>query len=210
MDPPIPRKLFTRRRCLAGMGAAGGAALLPALPASAANEAGVVTEVQGTALADTRPVPRNLSRNGLVFLNELLRTGDQSRLALQLGTSTSVRLGARAKLRIDRFIVDAGGELQLTAGQLLLDGPDGGFPKGLEVRSPYALLAVRGTKFFAGRVDKGFDVFVQHGEVSVRAGGTTVTLRAGDGTTVPAVGARPGAGKQWKPERIARTLALVT
>ena len=186
------------------------AALLLTLgPARAAEQAGVVTAVQGVAVAETRPTPRALAENGSVFLEELLRTGDESRLGLRLGETTSVRLGARSKLRIDRFIVNAGGELRLGSGQLLLEGPEGGFPRGLKVSSPYALLAVRGTKFFAGQLDRGFSVFVERGEVRVRAGGVSVDLGPGDGTDIARPGGRPEPAKKWGQPKIDRAMALV-
>ena len=50
-----------------------------------------------------------------------MASAERSRAALQLGRDTSLRLGANARVRIDRFIVSAGGVLTLEAGPLLLD-----------------------------------------------------------------------------------------
>ena len=79
----------------------------------------------------------------------------------------------------------------------------------MTVRSPYALIAVRGTKFFAGQLDNGFSVFVARGVVSVGAGGAEVILRAGDGTDIAYVGAPPGPVKKWGAPKIARAFGLV-
>jgi ferric-dicitrate binding protein FerR (iron transport regulator) len=172
----------------------------------ALDQIGKVTEIRGTASAEAAAGMRPLAENGPVFLAELLRTGDESRLGLHLGQRTSVRLGARSKLRVDRYIADAGGEIIVDSGQLLFDGRA---TRGLTIRSPYALIAVRGTKFFAGQLDNGFSVFVARGAVSVSAAGGEVILRAGDGTDIPFVGAPPTPAKKWGPPKIARAFALV-
>jgi hypothetical protein len=172
----------------------------------ALDQIGKVTEIRGTASAETAAGMRPLAEDGPVFLAELLRTGDESRLGLHLGLRTSVRLGARSKLRVDRYIADAGGEIIVDSGQLLFDGRA---RRGLTVRSPYALIAVRGTKFFAGQLDNGFSVFVARGVVSVSAAGTQVILREGDGTDIAFVGAPPSPAKKWGPPKIARAFALV-
>jgi ferric-dicitrate binding protein FerR (iron transport regulator) len=172
----------------------------------ALDQIGKVTEIRGTASAEAAAGMRPLAENGPVFLAELLRTGDESRLGLHLGQRTSVRLGARSKLRVDRYIADAGGEIVVDSGQLLFDGRA---TRGLTIRSPYALIAVRGTKFFAGQLDNGFSVFVARGAVSVSAAGTEVILRAGDGTDIAYVGAPPTPAKKWGPPKIARAFALV-
>ena len=172
----------------------------------ASDRVGTVVEMRGTASAEVAGGMRTLAENGPIFLQELLRTGEESRLGLHLGIRTSVRLGARSKLRVDRYVADAGGEIVVDSGQILFDGRP---RKGLVVRSPYALIAVRGTKFFAGELDNGYSVFVARGAVSVRAGGVSVTLRAGDGTDIAILGGPPSPPKKWGAPKIARAFALV-
>ena len=193
-----------RRRALIGAAAICFAALQR--QAWAIEQIGKVTEIRGTASAEAAAGSRPLAENGPVFLAELLRTGDESRLGLHLGLRTSVRLGARSRLRVDRYIADAGGEIIVDSGQLLFDGRP---RRGVTVRSPYALIAVRGTKFFADQLDNGFSVFVARGAVSVSAAGSEVILRAGDGTDIAFVGAPPGPVKKWGAPKIARAFALV-
>jgi ferric-dicitrate binding protein FerR (iron transport regulator) len=195
---------ISRRETLVGMVAIASAALQRR--AWALDQIGKVTDIRGTASAETSAGTRSLAEDGPVFLAELLRTGDESRLGLHLGLRTSVRLGARSKLRVDRYIADAGGEIIVDSGQLLFDGRA---RRGLTVRSPYALIAVRGTKFFAGQLDYGFSVFVARGVVSVSAAGTQVILREGDGTDIAFLGGPPGPVKKWGAPKIARAFALV-
>jgi len=198
-----------RRSTLLGAAAIGIAAFLRPEPTRARDQVGVVTEVRGVASAEAVGETRGLTANGPVYLEELLRTGDQSRLGLRLGVRTSVRVGARSKLRIDQYIVDAGGEIVVDNGQILFDGPADGFPKGLNVRSPYALIGVRGTWFFAGELDGGYSVFVVSGRVSVSAGGSDVTLGTREGTDIWRVGEPPGPAKRWGSRKIARAMLLV-
>jgi hypothetical protein len=183
---------------------------LALLESAAAEEAvGAVARVSGAAEAEAKPATRKLAEGSPIYLNDLLRTGENSRLTLVLGGRTSLRLGSLAKLHIDRFIVDAGGDFNLEGGPLLLDAQAGSFQKGLEVHSPFALIAVRGTSFYAGPLDGGFAVFVRHGEVAIRAGGTELRLGAGQGSTIRRIGGRPGPRQTWSAAKIARAMAQV-
>ena len=58
-------------------------------------------------------------------------------------------------------------------------------PVAVKIRSSYGLIAVRGTKFFAGPSNGVFGVFVDHGTVTVSGGGSEVVLQAGRGQTWP-------------------------
>ena len=72
---------------------------------------------------------------------------------------------------------EAGG-FELQAGPLLLEHDENGPSIGSTVQSPYALIAVRGTRFFAGPSNDVFGVFVATGRVSVQAAGQSVLLEA--------------------------------
>ena len=72
----------------------------------------------------------------------------------------------------------------------------------MKIKSPYGLIAVRGTKFFAGPSNGVFAVFVDHGTVVVSAGGSDVVLRAGEGTDLNSRGANPTGVLRWGKARI--------
>jgi hypothetical protein len=203
----------TRRAWLmrgAGFGAfAGGASLFAAFGAQAQTAAGKVSSVRGMAFAEVGPGTRTLTAAEAVFLDELLRTGDESRLGVALANGNQLNLGARAKLRIDRTVIDGGGALELGAGAMILDRPDAGRKGRLTVTTPFAVIAVRGTKFFMGEID-GYGVFVERGHVQVTAAGKTVDVRAGEGTTIPRIGAPPDAVRTWGAPKIARARAMVS
>src|SRR5205823_11616383 len=132
-----------------------------------------------------------------------------SRLRAFLARKTSLRLGAETKLTIDTFIVNRGGELSFASGAILLDTGAGKFPGGLSVHSPFALIAVRRTRFFAGDISGTFGVFAARGSVDVTAGGQTVRLKPGEGTDIARPGGPPEPAKKWGQPKIAKAMALV-
>ena len=91
---------------------------------------------------------------------------------MRLGRDTILKLGERARLIIDRYLVDAGGEINLESGPLLFDRPVGAPPASLQIRSLFGLIAVRGTRFFAGPSNGVFGVFVERGNIIVSAAGS--------------------------------------
>jgi hypothetical protein len=170
--------------------------------AAAQDNAGSVTDVAGQAFAGTSAARRTLEPRAPILLGDRVETGDQSRVTLLLGRQTTVRLGERGRVVIDRFLVDAGGEITLQSGPVMVEHPDGGSAERLRIRTSYGLIAVRGTRVFAGFEGKALAVFVERGMVSVRAAGQTVVLHPGEGTAIPAPGARPTPVAQWKAKRI--------
>ena len=196
------RRWFLRRGALAFP------FILALARARAAERVGSVEDLTGEAFAELESVRRTLDRAAPVFLSEEVMTGLGARLAMRLGRNTTVRLGEQARLKIDRFLVDAGGEMTLRSGPLLFDGQ----PRraGVEIRSPFALIAVRGTRFFAGPSNDRFGVFVVHGAVTVSSAGQQVILRGGEGTDFVSPGTPPTPVKRWGAERIRAALASVS
>jgi len=177
-------------------------------PARAVEPVGAVEEVTGEAFGELDSTRRTLDRAAPVFLSEEVVTGLASRLAMRLGRDTTVKLGEQARLKIDRFLVNAGGEMTLRSGPMLFDGRP--HHSAMQIRSPFALIAVRGTRFFAGPSNDRFGVFVARGSVAVSAAGQQVILREGDGTDIAAPGAPPTPVKRWGTERIRAALASVS
>jgi ferric-dicitrate binding protein FerR (iron transport regulator) len=199
---------FSYRRQLLRYAALALPFILSLRPARAAERVGSVEDVTGEAFAELESVRRTLDRAAPVFLGEEVATGVASRLEMRLGGSTRVRLGDQARLKIERFLVDAGGEMTLRSGPLLFDGQP--HRAGLEILSPFALIAVRGTRFFAGPSNDRFGVFVARGSVTVTAAGQRVALREGEGTDIASPGSPPTPVKRWAPERIRAALASIS
>jgi ferric-dicitrate binding protein FerR (iron transport regulator) len=197
---------INRRIFVAGLGLVG---LAPfAASAQTDNVAGKVDEAIGLVTAEGKERQRPLAPQATVFVGETVATGNASKLGMKLGGETDLRLGELARIKIDRYLVNAGGSIQLNAGPLLLDKPRSAPP--VSIRSPFGLISVRGTRVFAGPSKGVFGVFVQHGRVTVTAGGKTVTLEDGFGTDIARRGAAPTAPARWGEERIRLALASVS
>lgn len=172
--------------------------------------AGSVESIRGEGYVDMSGQRRWLAVAAVVFIGDLVCTGQESRMGLKLGTRTQVSLGSEVRLKLDRFLVEAGGTLVLERGALRIDYEARKSGKPLTVRSPFALLAVRGTRFFAGPSNGVFGVFVERGIVIVSGGGKTVTVTTDRGTNVAFPGAQPTDPAPWGGPRIQAALASVS
>lgn len=206
----VKRERFSNRRWFLSNGALALPLAVVLAPALGAESAGSVEDVHGEAFAEANALRRLLERLAPVFFGDQVGTGAASRLAMRLGRDTTIRLGEKARLRIDRFLLDAGGELTLRSGPLLFDRTPAGAPAPVRIRSPFALIAVRGTRFFAGPSNGRFGVFVERGSVAVTSAGRRVILQDGEGTDFSAPGTRPTPVRRWQPERVRAALASVT
>jgi ferric-dicitrate binding protein FerR (iron transport regulator) len=129
---------------------------------------------------------------------------------MHLGEATEVRLGQEARLRIDRFVVNAGGTLVLERGAILFDHDAKAGPADVGIRSPFGLIAVRGTRLFAGPSNGVFGVFVERGSVVVVGRKTAVLVVSGLGTNIAQPGGEPTTPAPWGAGRIASAMASVT
>jgi hypothetical protein len=186
------------------------ATCLVARRATAAEPAGAVETSRGECYALAAAARRALAPASDVFVGDAVSTGLQSALGLHLGAATQVRLGAEAQLRIDRFLVNAGGVLVLERGAMLYDHDDTkGGPSDVTIRSPFGLVAVRGTRFFAGPSNGMFGVFVERGAVTVIGQRTAVLVVSGLGSHIERPGGEPSAAAVWGAARIASALGSV-
>ena len=201
--------IATRRHMLAGAGS-----LLFAMPrlalaqSDAAADAGLVVDVSGQAMRLRNERVTALAVADRVFVGETISTAGGARAGLRLGHSTSIRMGERARLRIDRFVMDAGGEITLDAGPLLLDKPPAAPERPVRIHGAFGLITVRGTQVFVGPGMGGIGVLVTHGRAEVTANNATVVLRDGLGTQLMP-GEKPTPPMPWSSARIAASLASV-
>jgi ferric-dicitrate binding protein FerR (iron transport regulator) len=191
-----------RRWFLFGSGAALTALVPGRADAQGTKPAGSVENVTGDAFAEARAGRRALQPAAPVFIADQVRTGSGARLSMQLGRDTKLRLGEDTRITIDRFLVDAGGEITLKSGPVLFERPAGSAPEPVRIRSAFGLIAVRGTVFFAGPSRGVFGVFVERGSVAVSAAGKQVILNEGEGTDIARPGAPPSNPSNWGAPRI--------
>jgi ferric-dicitrate binding protein FerR (iron transport regulator) len=200
---------LNRRAVLIGASAFSlGSVLFGAARAAAA--VGRVGFSQGDAVLD-RDGGRVAATEGVdIFLQDVAVTGDEpSRVDLRLGAATRIRLGAKARLAINRVVPGLAAAATLDNGPALIERGRGAEPD-FELKSPFALLAARGTVFFAGPSSGVFGVYVREGAVNVRTRRGSVTLHAGEGTDIKAPGAAPTPVKRWGQPRIDAALASVS
>lgn len=171
--------------------------------------AGAVETVKGPASAAAGGESRTLAPQSSVYVGDMVKTGEKARLSMRLGKRTTMRLGEQAQVKIDRYIMDAGGEIELGQGALQFERKGPKSPEPLNIRSAYGLIAVRGTRFFAGPSRGAFGVLVGEGKVEVSSGGKTVIVGPQQGTDIAAPGAPPSDPKAWGYERIREALKTV-
>lgn len=196
-----------RRGCLLGGLAA---SLVPASAAFAQSpSAGSVQALTGQAEAELRAAVRQLAPDGRIFVGDRISTGSSSRASIALGTATELKLGSEARIRIDRFLVNAGGVIVLETGAMAFDRDPAREQGAISIRSAFGLIAVRGTRFFAGPSNGVFGVFVERGSVAVTGGGKRVLVGSGEGTDIARPGDRPTPVKAWGKARIDAALEQV-
>jgi hypothetical protein len=197
--------LMDRRSVISGLACAA------AVPTTApcVSPIGSVESAIGPAQDEAHGVKRPLATGAEIFIGDLVSTGEAARLAMLLGAATHVRMGSSTRLRVDRFLADARGELTFESGRLLIDRPEGSSRGDLRLRSPYGVIALRGTRVFAGPSKAAFAVFVERGVVDFTAGGATVRLTAGEGSDVRRRGDKPSPPSRWGSERVLDALQSV-
>jgi hypothetical protein len=201
-----PLRQLPRRGVLAGTIAT---PFLVSRLANAVEPAGKVEALRGEATAQSGSDIRPLAPDAPLFIGELVATGMQSAIAMHLGTATQVRLGPEAHLRIDRFLIKVGGVLELAKGAMLFDHDPAAGQTDMALRSPFGLIAVRGTRFFAGPSNNVFGIFLYSGELLAVGRNTAVQLQPAFGTDIAAPGEEPTPPHRWAEARIRAAEASV-
>ena len=104
-----------------------------------------------------------------VHMNDTVRTGANARLQVTFRDNTNLTLGENASVVVDRFVFDP----DAGVGEATLNATKGAFRlvtgrlsdmtnKDINVSTPFAALAVRGTDFWGGAVKKQSGVLLVH------------------------------------------------
>lgn len=119
----------------------------------AAENAGVVQSSRGTVTAKNSGAKRRLQRGEPVFVNDQIITADKSYVVLEFADGASITLLSSSAVLIEAysylvtdqdtaiFRLQSGG-LRITAGAMAKSNP-----AGYRVRTPVALMVVRGPEF---------------------------------------------------------------
>jgi len=165
-------------------------------PASAQQMAtiGAVSTVQpdayGTPPGSGR---RALGARANVFANEQIDTADRGWVEMLFLDDTRFRVGGNSSVLLDRFVFNPErktGELTLAVTQGVFRFVTGGMQKeAYRIRTPHAVIGVRGTDFFLRVSATDTNVAVINGIVLM-----TSVLPGSQGTAIPAGNAGRGAG----------------
>lgn len=169
---------------------------LAAGPSNAAGEIGNVHLVKlwayGTPVGGSQ---QPLYRADELFPDELVETIENGALHIRFLDNSKLRLGSASTVTLDSFVYDP----STNAGELVADLGEGVFrfitgklnSEGIEIRTPVAVIGVRGTDFIASITSLSTIIAVLSGIVTVTprvVGATTTTVTAGQGVTVDAAG----------------------
>lgn len=184
--------------------------------ASAAMQVGSVSRAQGDSVGVSEGKQRPLDNGAPVHLAEEILTGDAARLEIGLDDGTTLTLGEKARLVIDRFVyrpqesldelaVSTRGAFRFVSGALKTAS------SAISVQTPVALIGVRGTDFWGGPIDGLYGVFLIEGAVSVTNNGGEVVLdEPGEGTNLEGLDVAPGPVTIWPQDKATRAFDTVT
>jgi len=136
-------------------------------------------QVQGIIGGGTRA----LSAGSDVFSNETVRTGDDSLAQLLFLDETSLSVGARSEVKLDRFVYNPNRK----TGNVVIEASRGAFrfvsgsqtPTNYTIKTPLATIGVRGTIVDGYITDLGVQIIVWEGLAFVTAFGATTELGPG-------------------------------
>lgn len=186
---------------------------------AAAQEAiGTVSRIQGDASGTRGSATQPLGANASVYLNEMVSTGDGTRLEIAFKDNTRLTLGEKVKLFLDIYIYNPTAGLgtikfEVVGAFRFVSGRLSKLAKAaVGVTTPVAIIGIRGTDFWAGPIDdQALGVFLITGAVSVsNAAGTQILNHSGQGTNIATLGAAPGPVTFWPADKVSRALAAVT
>ena len=153
-------------------------------------------QVQGVVGGASRAV----SAGSEIFSNETVRTGEASQAQLLFLDQTSLSVGARSEVKLDRFVYNP----DRRSGSVVLEASRGAFrfvtgsqnPTNYTIKTPLATIGVRGT-IFSSRIDRlNEHIYVVQGRVHVHTAGRDYVLNTGDGLSLSANSAQR---VRWDP-----------
>lgn len=192
------------------------AATAIAAAAQAATPVGEVSRHQGTSIGLSEGTERALATGAAVHLQEEISTGEAARLEITFDDGTTLTLGEKARLVIDRFVYDPADGLERmalsTAGAFrFVSGALKQPAAEVSVATPVALIGIRGTDFWGGPVDGQFGVFLLEGSVSVtNSAGEALLDDPGEGVSLDGPDIAPGEVTIWPQDKVDRAVATVT
>lgn len=172
------------------------------------DEAGVVSRVEGVALAIQDAVPRPLAKGAKIYIGDVLSTGKKSRLEVEIKDGTVFNLGARSSFNVIDFTFYSGEDASKSSGvfRLLNGAVNGATGKlaslgGIRIAADAATIGIRGTSFWVGDMPDGSlgVVHWQGGGLDVGNAQGSVRIEGnGEGSEIENADTAPGKPKFWR------------
>jgi hypothetical protein len=181
----------------------------------AADTAGTVQRIQGRATAALGGFNRPLALGMVVYAGDQISTGPETRVQLKMINGAELIIGDNSKLTIDAVDIEkkTGAFLNVLEGVFL--AVTGAFadrgPGAVTVKTPIAVLGVRGTEYWGRQTQeklevallsgKGIFIETPQGRIDMTDPGTGVDIMPGQPLPQP---------KAWAPARLERAKQQVT
>ena len=178
---------------------------------------GVVTRLQGNAVAMQDALPRTLKVGDKILNDDVISTGKGARLELRMIDDGVITLGERTVFVVIDYILDGNapnGTVRLLQGAF--KAVSGNLVKmanaSFVVETELATIGIRGTTFWGGTLDDTFDVALLDGKsITIETKGGRVEITTpGEGTSIRAANEAPSPPKAWPEAKIDRAVATVT
>ncbi len=202
-------------------------AMLTTMPAAAAEPAGRVEKIRGEAIrAGSDGTQEALQSGSIIYVGDVITTGDESRLRVRFSDTSSLQLSDNAEFVIDELVHQSPGE----PGNQALEVAEGVFRfisgaiaaadnQNISLTTPVATIGIRGTNVVfgiltvgmpVGQPHYGFQIWDGAVEISTLAG-SVVLDEPGEGTFLPLTEiAAPTPVRQWTEEEAAEARNLVS
>lgn len=172
-----------------------------------------VERVHGEAWIERGALREQLAPAAVVAHDDQLQTGPNSRLQLSLSDGGTLNLGENTRLRatsISETPAHSLAELDLKGTFRMVSGIFRGTHKQeWVIKTPVAVIGIRGTDFFAGPIDGALDVMVISGLVEVSNSAGRVLLEPKEGTVVSDASTAPSTPIIWGAAKVQRAHAMV-
>lgn len=142
---------------------------------------GVAATVKNQVFGGSQP----LAAGGNVHQNETIRTGDGSSAQLLFIDQTTLLVGAKSEVKLDRFVYDpnrGNGNVVMNAGKGVFRFVSGSQQsKSYQINTPVATIGVRGTVFTFANSGTQLYLTTSNGlvQVTIKPNGPTVDVPAG-------------------------------
>lgn len=197
-----------------------------AVPAMAAEPVGRVERVKGGAERTGADGSANMLVAGShVYADDTVTTGEDARLRIRFGDTSSLSMGGASEMVIDELVLPTASD----GGRQALDLVEGVFEfisgkiakddaRNVAILTPAATIGIRGTQFVFGELTVGMPAGESHwgyqiydGAIEVTSlGGSVILDEPGEGTFLPIDGiAAPTPVAIWAPDTAQEAIDLL-